>query len=122
MRSRVFALHQHRCHARARHLFHAGGDVADGEADAAVARVVRVGDMAWPLTRLADEEEIREANIVLTWREGQASALDHRLFSISKDVGSVRVKDAEGNDLPHDVMFAFAFHAFWPDGEWMLGE
>ena len=22
----------------------------------------------------------------------------------------------------HDVMFAFAFHAFWPEGEWMLGD
>ncbi len=87
-----------------------------------VARVVRVGDMAWPLTRLAEVEEIREANIVLTWRAGQASAFDHANYSISKDVGSVRVQDAEGNDLPHDVMFAFAFHAFWPDGLWMLGE
>ena len=87
-----------------------------------VARVVRVGDMAWPLTRLADEEEIHEANVVLTWRAGQASALDQTSYAISKDVGSVRVQDVEGNDLPHDVMFAFAFHAFWPDGVWMLGE
>lgn len=87
-----------------------------------VARVVRVGDMAWPLRRLAEAEEISEAGVILTWRKGQASALDHMEFSISRDVGSVRVRDAAGNDLPHDVMFAFAFHAFWPEGEWMLGE
>ena len=87
-----------------------------------VARVIRVGDRAWPLTRLAEEEQIEEAGITLSWRAGQASALDHADFSISKEVGSVRVRDTEGNDLPHDVMFAFAFHAFWPDGEWMIGQ
>ncbi len=87
-----------------------------------VARVVRVGDRAWPLTRLADEEVIEEAGVSLSWQSGQASALDHANFAISKEVGSVRVRDTEGNDLPHDVMFAFAFHAFWPDGEWMMGK
>lgn len=85
-------------------------------------RVVRVGDMAWPLTRLAELGEISEGNVVLSWRKGQASALDHTEFSISREVGSVRVRDHAGNDLPHDVMFAFAFHAFWPDGQWMIGE
>jgi hypothetical protein len=37
-------------------------------------------------------------------------------------VGNVRVRDAQGNDLAHDVMFAFAFDAFWPTGEWMLAD
>jgi hypothetical protein len=32
------------------------------------------------------------------------------------------VRDAAGQDVPHDLLFAFAFHAFWPDGTWMLGE
>ena len=86
-------------------------------------RVVRVGDRAWPLTRLAELEEVTEAGVRITWRAGQASALDGRDIANSKDVGSVRVFDAEtGENLPHDVMFAFAFHAFWPDGQWMLGE
>jgi hypothetical protein len=31
------------------------------------------------------------------------------------------VRDAAGNDLAHDVMFAFAYPAFWPDGAWMIG-
>jgi hypothetical protein len=31
------------------------------------------------------------------------------------------VRDKQGRDLAHDVMFAFAFHAFWPNGHWMIG-
>jgi len=58
--------------------------------------------------------------VTLTWSGGQASALDKNAVADGKDVGTVRVRDAGGADLPHDVMFAFAFHAFWPDGEWML--
>ncbi len=85
-------------------------------------RVVRVGDRAWPLTRLAETEEITEAGVRITWRAGQASALDKRSIKVSRDVGTVRVFDAEtGENLPHDVMFAFAYHAFWPNGDWMLG-
>ena len=87
-----------------------------------ISRVVRVGERAWPLARLAKAERITEAGVTLSWRKGQASALDQTDFAISRDVGSVRVQDGQGNDVPHDVLFAFAFHAFWPEGEWMLGE
>lgn len=87
-----------------------------------ISRVVRVGERAWPLARLAEAEMITEAGVTLSWRKGQASALDQTDFAISRDVGSVRVQDGQGNDVPHDVLFAFAFHAFWPEGEWMLGE
>ena len=86
-----------------------------------LARVVRVGDAAWPLTRLADAGELTEAGVTLSWTAGQASALDSQRIGEGRDVGNVRVRDADGNDLPHDVMFAFAFHAFWPEGDWMLG-
>jgi hypothetical protein len=51
---------------------------------------------------------------------GQASALDHGTIAKGRDVGTVRVRDGQGRDVPHDVMFAFAFHAFWPEGVWML--
>ncbi len=88
----------------------------------ALARVVRVGDRAWPMTRLAEAGEVSEDGIVLSWRAGQASALDERDIGSSKDVGTVRVRDGQGNDLAHDVMFAFAYHAFYPDGAWMLGQ
>lgn len=88
---------------------------------APLARVVRVGARAWPLDRLAEMQEISETGLVLTWRAGQASALDTGQIAAGRDVGSVRVLDEGGENAAHDVMFAFAFHAFWPDGEWMLG-
>lgn len=88
----------------------------------ALARVVRVGDRAWPLTRLNEAGRIEEAGVVLSWTEGQASALDHRRIADGREVGNVRVRDAGGNDLAHDILFAFAFHAFWPKGRWMLGD
>jgi hypothetical protein len=86
----------------------------------ALARVIRVGDKAWPMERLREAEELSENGVTITWRAGKASALDSARIGQGKDVGSIRVRDAAGNDMPHDVMFAFAFHAFWPDGAWML--
>ena len=59
--------------------------------------------------------------MVISWRAGQASALDTARIGAGRDVGSIRVRDGQGRNLPHDVMFAFAYHAFWPDGQWMLG-
>ena len=87
-----------------------------------LARVVRIGKRAWPLTRLAAVGEVSEAGVTISWRAGQASALDTSKIAKGRDVGSIRVKDAKGRDLAHDVMFAFAFHAFWPKGQWMLGK
>ena len=87
----------------------------------ALARVVRVGDQAWPLSRLREEGQVTEAGVTISWTSGQASALDSSDIGAGKDVGTIRVRDAQLRDVPHDVMFAFAFHAFWPDGEWMLG-
>lgn len=87
-----------------------------------LARVVRVGERAWPLTRIAEAGEIAEAGVVLDWSAGQASALDTADIGAGRDVGTVRVRDAQGHDLPHDVLFAFAFHAFWPEGIWMLDQ
>jgi len=86
-----------------------------------LARVVRVGDRAWPLTRLSEVGEITEAGVTITWAAGKASALDSALIAAGRYVGQIRVRDATGADVVHDVMFAFAFHAFWPDGAWMLG-
>jgi hypothetical protein len=85
-------------------------------------RVVRVDDRAWPLTRLAAAGSLDEDAVRLRWEAGQASALDDPTIGQGRDVGNVRVTDAEGRDLVHDVMFAFAFHAFWPEGRWMLAD
>ena len=87
-----------------------------------LARVVRVGGRAWPLERLAREGAVEEAGLRIEWEAGQASALDAATVGGGRDVGFVRVLDAATGELvPHDVPFAFAFHALWPDGEWMLG-
>jgi len=87
----------------------------------ALMRVVRVGDTAWTMERIRAEGVINEDGLVISWTEGQASALDGPSLADSREVGTVRVRDQAGKDLPHDVMFAFAFHAFWPDGTWKLG-
>ena len=84
-----------------------------------LARVVRVGDRAWPVSRLATAGEVSEAGLTISWASGQASALDTARIGNGKDVGTIRVRK-DGKDVPHDVMFAFAFHAFFPEGEWML--
>ena len=88
---------------------------------APLARVVRVGDRAWPLERLAELGQLTEAGVTLQWTSGQASALEAGAVGEGRDVGSIRVLDGQGRDMAHDVLFAFAFHAFWPDGQWMLG-
>ncbi|MGF1500947.1 MAG: DUF3179 domain-containing protein [Paracoccaceae bacterium] len=87
-----------------------------------VARVLRVGNRAWPLTRLQETRELTEAGYRITWRPGQASALDTGEIAEGREVGDIRVFDAEtGANVVHEVIFAFAFHAFKPTGEWMLG-
>ncbi len=89
---------------------------------APMARVIRVRDRAWPLTRLAKAKELVEEGLRLTWAEGQASALDRRSLSKGAEVGDIEVRDAETGDLVvFEITFAFAFHAFHPDGRWMLG-
>lgn len=88
----------------------------------ALARVVRVGDRAWPLERVRRSGTINEVGLTIEWQKGVASALDTRRISEGRDVGSVRVRNASGEDVVHDLLFAFAFHAFWPTGQWMLDE
>ena len=87
----------------------------------ALMRVIRVGDRAWTLERVRTEGQITEAGVTISWAAGQASALDKGGIGEGRDVGTVRIRDTSGSDVPHDVMFAFAFHAFYPEGTWMLG-
>lgn len=90
---------------------------------APMARVVRVGERAWPLNRLASDVEIVEDGVRLTWSLGMASPVDGLRVSDGRELGNVRAYDAEsGEPLAYDLIFAFAFQAFYPDGRWMLGD
>ncbi len=86
-----------------------------------LARVLRVGNRVWPLDRLRQAGTLREAGLTITWTAGQASALDSASIGAGREVGNIRVRDGAGRDVVHDIPFAFAFHAFFPDGQWMLG-
>ncbi len=86
-----------------------------------LSRVVRVGNKAWLLERLREAEKLSEQGLEFSWTAGQSSPLDSQQIAEGRDIGSIRVRDAaSGKDVSHDVMFAFAFHAFYPEGEWVL--
>ena len=86
-----------------------------------MARVVVVGDRAWPMERVVEAGTLREDGVTLAWEEGQASALDTGRIEKGREVGNLTVTDADGDPMVHDVTFAFVFHAFEPEGRWMLG-
>ena len=72
---------------------------------------------AWALELLRAKREIVSGNLVLKWEPGQASALDAREIASGRDVGNVVVQRRVGDrleDVPYDLPFAFAFHAFRP--------
>lgn len=117
---RAYGSNPYRSYDTTRPFLYAGEDPPHGIPP--LERVVRVGDRAWPLTRLARAGTITEAGVTLSWVAGQASALDTGEIAAGRDVGNVRVRDAAGRDVVHDIPFAFAFHAFHPDGRWMLGQ
>jgi hypothetical protein len=64
--------------------------------------------------------EIKEEGVILTWEGEQASVLDQTNIATSRKIAAIRTRDDAGNDIAHEVMFAFAFHAFWPNGVWMI--
>jgi len=72
---------------------------------------------AWPLQLLRERGTIETGDIVLKWEAGQTSALDKGTVGAGRDVGNVVVQrqtDRGLSDIPYDVTFAFAFHAFRP--------
>jgi hypothetical protein len=94
----------------------------DGEVPAGIAplaRAVVVEEEAWSLDRLREAGRIEAGELVLSWRPGQASALDATRIADGRDVGSVVVQRRQGGrleDVVHHVTFAFVFHAFEPEG------
>ncbi len=88
----------------------------------ALSRVIKVGNKAWPLSRLKKVESLTEAGVTISWKSGQSSALDSGRINQGRDIGMIRVRDAiTGKDVLHDVIFAFVFQAFEKNGEWMTG-
>ena len=83
-----------------------------------LARVVVVEDEAWSLQLIRDAGRYERDDLVITWEAGQNSALDSRKIAKGKDVGNVVVQRASDDgleDVPYDIAFAFAFHAFHPE-------
>ena len=73
---------------------------------------------AWSLPLLRERGTIEAGDIVLKWEAGQASALDKETVAGGRDIGNVivqRQQSGQLSDIPYDVTFAFAFHAFRPD-------
>lgn len=82
-----------------------------------MARVVRVGTSAWSLTYVRKNSPVLTADgLRIEWQEGQNSVMDRAAISRGRDVGNVRVT-REGSDVAYSVDFAFAYRAFYPDGE-----
>ena len=83
----------------------------------ALSRVVSLADKseAWSLSLLRAKTTITASDgTVLTWTQGQSSALDSEIIAEGKDVGNV-IAQKNGEDVPYFVDFAFAFHAFRPE-------
>lgn len=84
-----------------------------------LAYVVRVDDQAWPLELLRERKEIVAGDLRLRWTPGKNSVLDAQDIVEGRDIGNVIVERRTGDgyaDAIHDVTFAFAFYAFFPDG------
>ncbi len=84
-----------------------------------MARVVTIGHQAWSLRLLREKGRIEHDGYVMTWEPGQNSALDSPVIARGRDVGNVVVQKRTPDglvDAVHGIDFAFAFHAFFPDG------
>ena len=85
-----------------------------------MAYVVAVDGEAWSLELLRQQGRIEQGDLVLSWSEGAASALDAPRISEGREIGNVVVqrRSADGGleDVVYDLTLAFVFHAFRPDG------
>jgi hypothetical protein len=73
------------------------------------------------MERLEAEPEIFEVDVRIRKVGVYASALGAGVIASAARIPSVEVTHVDGTPIVHDVMFAFAFHAFHPNGQWMLG-
>ncbi len=103
--------------ARAPFLYR--GDMPEGIEP--MARVVSYADDGEPravsLALLAEKQKMELGDVVLSWSQGQNSALDTRAISQGRDVGNILVqrRSADGmKDMVYDITFAFVVNAFHP--------
>ncbi len=89
----------------------------------AMSRVVVVRDMGSKqpyvisLQAVREKGPIKQGDVTLSWKEGQASALNGADIAQSTDVGTVSVtrKTADGEEnIVYDLTFAFVVNAFHP--------
>ena len=78
--------------------------------------VVREGGEPFVVSMLKVREDgpLTRNGVTIRWEAGQASALDSSTIAQGRDVGNIVVQRA-GEDVVHDVTFAFVAHAFLPD-------
>ncbi len=106
---------------RGQKLFLYDGSLPDGiePMERVIAVETRPGyHEAWSLPLLRERGTIESGNVVLKWEAGQTSALDKASIAGGRDIGNVviqRQQDGRLSDIPYDVTFAFAFHAFRPN-------
>jgi len=74
-------------------------------------RVVVAEGKAWSFPMLVEKGRLTDGDLTISWVKGQNSALDTRNISEGRDVGNITVQ-RNGNDVVHDVTFAFVYHAF----------
>lgn len=96
------------------------GAMPDGISPMARVVVYRHGGKvhAVALSYLVSQGSLRHGPVKLSWKAGQASALDTANIAEGRDVGSVTVArtapSGQYADIPHDVTFAFVVTAFHP--------
>jgi len=101
------------------------GDMPDTVAPMMRVIAVKAADgapLAVSMAHLRETGALEIEGLDFEWVPGMGSALDAGQISNGRDVGSVRVRNADGEDVVHDVTFAFAFHAFHPDAPILDGE
>jgi hypothetical protein len=73
---------------------------------------------AWSLELLKTLKVVEVDDLIITWKPGQNSALDHFIIAQGIDVGNVVVQRKTDDglvDVAYGVDFAFAFRTFFPD-------
>ena len=77
---------------------------------------------AWSLDLLRERGRVEtDDGFVISWEPGQNSALDSSSIAQGVDVGNVVVQRRAGDgalaDYPYGIDFAFAYKAFFPNGQ-----